>query len=339
MTFWNVGAAGLIDDRIWPQLAGWQACPVIKIAAASDSSTPLLNRAHDTLGVPRLYSSWQEMLWREDIQILHVGLEPANRVELVETAASRGIHVMMDGPMAASLDQAERMLSAARSHGTKLFVSWPTAFNPAAVHAAQLARDEAIGPVIQVSSRVAHGGPASGRWSPLHAEWTQDAREAGAGAIMEGCSQGVQLCRVIIGLPSSCTAVAEKLAGGAAGVDDTAVIVLRYTAALGIAEASWLQPYEETLPEIVIRCRAGSLLVTGQSLHLARQETPAPIAIPVPPLQEGAETAAEAFLSFLLRDLEIDEFCNPQVARDTQEILEAGILSAETGRVVRLPLR
>ena len=204
MALWSVGAAGLVDDRIWPHLAAWQSSPDVKIAAASDSSAPLLSRAHDTLGVPHLYSSWQEMLWREDLRILHVGLEPANRADLVEEAASRGIHIIMDGPMAASLDQCERMLTAVRKHGVRLFVNWPAAFNPAVVHAAQLARDEAIGPVVQISSRSAHGGPASGRWSPFHTEWIQDARDAGGGAIVEGCSHGAQLCRAIIGLPGSC---------------------------------------------------------------------------------------------------------------------------------------
>ena len=52
----------------------------------------------------------------------------AHHADVVELCVPRGIHVMVEKPMAATLEQADRMLTAARKAGTVLMVNWPTAW-------------------------------------------------------------------------------------------------------------------------------------------------------------------------------------------------------------------
>jgi len=55
----------------------------VRVIAAADPDPTLLAHARDSLGIRRLYPSWEEMLAKEDVQYLQVNLSPNRRVDLV----------------------------------------------------------------------------------------------------------------------------------------------------------------------------------------------------------------------------------------------------------------
>ena len=79
--------------------------------------------------------------------------------DVVAEAAARGVHVMKEKPMAATLGLAERMATTAARHGSRLMVNWPTNWWPSLHHAKKLVDEGQIGRVWQVYHRVGHGGP------------------------------------------------------------------------------------------------------------------------------------------------------------------------------------
>ena len=82
--------------------------------------------------------------------------------DVVEDAARRGVHVMKEKPMAASLAIAEGMATTAARHGVRLMVNWPNSWSPAIQHLKTLVDDGAIGKVWQIHHRAGHGGPPQG---------------------------------------------------------------------------------------------------------------------------------------------------------------------------------
>ena len=60
--------------------------------------------------------------------------------------------------------------------------------------------------------------------------------------------------------------------------------------------------------------------------------------IEAPPLPPGRRNGPEYFVNAILNDTPIEDPCSPQMNRDVQEILEAGILSVQSGCATRLPL-
>ena len=55
-------------------------------------------------------------------------------------------------------------------------------------------------------------------------------------------------------------------------------------------------------------------------------------------LRRGARNGAEYFLNCLRKRKPVEGYCNAQVSRDAQEILEAGLRSSNKGRAIDLPM-
>jgi len=330
---WNIAVAGLADDRVWPILEDWQACPGAIICAAADPREDLRWRAHHVLGIPRLYASWQEMIVREDIHFLQIGVSPRSRPELVANAALRGAHCLLIGPMAASIEGAEQILAARREHGISILVHWPAGFNPAVVHAIRAVEEQLIGSIRQVWARISH----SPDWSPACRAWMSEPRESGGGVVAETISRGANVCRLAIGMPEAVMATTVRTTRDQAETADTAAVTLSYPNAMGLIEGDWTGGLDEGIPDLVLRGSQGALIVMGRRLDLVREGSR--LELPVPPLTEDTESPAAALIAAALSGDEIHGLCNPVVGRDTQEILEAAVLSIERGQRVRLPLR
>lgn len=128
----------------------------------------------------------------------------ARGAEVVRQAAARGVHVMKEKPMAASLALAEQMTATAAKHGVRLMINWPNNWYPAIHHAKRLVDDGAIGRVWQMHHRSAHGGPPP---DYQHLEpvarvgwgWLIERGRNGGGAAIDYCCYGAVLSRWLLG--------------------------------------------------------------------------------------------------------------------------------------------
>ncbi len=71
---------------------------------------------------------------------------------------------------------------------------------------------------------------------------------------------------------------------------------------------------------------------------LATRENEDGIEVNVPALPEEKRSATAYFLDCIANDKPIQGMCSAEVSRDAQEILEAGLISAQQGSAVSLPL-
>src|SRR5262245_2157756 len=111
---WRVGVASLVHDHVWNELKKWTALPNVEIVAAGDVNQDLRDKSKAEWDVPHIYSSWQEMIAKEDaLDIVQATSENSVCADIVEACAVKGIHVISEKPMAATLDQANRMVKAA----------------------------------------------------------------------------------------------------------------------------------------------------------------------------------------------------------------------------------
>ena len=73
-------------------------------------------------------------------------------------------------------------------------------------------------------------------------------------------------------------------------------------------------------------------------LLLATREHEEGIVVDVPEPPAELRSATAYFLHCIANDLPVEGICSPEVGRDAQEILEAGLLSATHGEAISLPL-
>ena len=71
-------------------------------------------------------------------------------LEVVEEAAPRGIHVMVEKPLAVNLEHARRMEELAKKHNIHLLTNYETTWYPSTQKAKALVQEDAIGSVRKV---------------------------------------------------------------------------------------------------------------------------------------------------------------------------------------------
>jgi len=166
---------------------------------------------------------------------------------VVEACAPRGIHVMVEKPLATNLKDAERMYTLAKKYHIHLLTDYETSWYPSTAKSFQLLTDSNfIGGLRKVVVHDGHQGPEEIGCSKEFLEWLTDPIRNGGGAIMDfGCYGANLMTYLSRGQePISVTAVTRQFKPEVyPKVDDDATLVLSYPGFIGIIQASWNWPF------------------------------------------------------------------------------------------------
>ena len=337
MAKYKLGVAALVHDHVWGELRKWKAIPDVEIVAAGDVNPPLLQRVKEEFGVRRLYNSWQEMIEKEDLDIIQAASENSIAADIVEAAAAKGIHVISEKPMSARLEQANRMVRAAKEAGTILMINWPTAWSPAVNKMMDMIKSGDIGTPFYFKFRSAHNGPKEIGCSEYFWRWLYDEEKNGAGALMDYCCYSADMNAYLFGLPKEVTGFRAVLIKDYPLPDDNAIILMKYDRAFGVAEACWTQPTKYITPNPICYGTEGALGILEGKVLLLRPGRDIEEITPEP-LPEGRRNGPEYLIHCLETGEKPEGMCSMEVSRNAQEILEAGLISADTGKSIKLPL-
>ena len=267
---YRIGVIGFAHMHINHLIERFAAHPQAELVACADTPAlvPELRAAHytrawnlrhalDDLGVPKSYDDYHEMLEQEKIDIVICCAENAQHPAVVEACAQHGVHVIIEKPMAASLQDGLQMARTARAAGIELIVNWPTTWQPASHKAKELIDSGAVGRVLTVKFRGGHLGPlGSGVSHPGGDEnnqalprklsgvergatwWHQSA--AGGGVMLDYCCYGSLVARWLVGEPATAVvAMRANLNSQWGDAEDNAAMIVRFPQAMALCEASW----------------------------------------------------------------------------------------------------
>ncbi|MBX6773642.1 MAG: Gfo/Idh/MocA family oxidoreductase [Chloroflexi bacterium] len=310
-----------------------------------------LRQAHEKVGIPRVYQDYREMLDKERFDLVIFCPENARHGEVAEAIAAHGAHMLTEKPMAATLSEALRMYRAAQAHGVKLFINWPSTWNPAVRKAKQLLDDGAIGELWEVKWRAGSLGPLShGSTHPgidgtiqeiteveKGATWWHHA-DTGGGALLDYCCYGACLSRWYVGQPAvAAFGIRANFASQYGDADDNAVITVRFPRALAILEATWSCVDHGVPTGPILYGTRGTMVVerhgSEQVVKLIQGRGAEPRYIPGDPLPEGRRTLAEEIIHHLETGEPVHDTLDARFNLDAQAILDAGIRSAESGKL------
>ncbi len=337
----RVGIIGLVHDHIWDNLPALKAHSGAKIVALSDPNPELVERFTKEYSCDKIYEHYDELLREEQLDAVYVYESNRMGADAAQLALSMGIHVLIEKPMASTLEEADAMLAASRTSGARLMVNWPLAWWPQLQHAMHLAKTGEIGRIWQVKYRAAHAGPKELGCSDYFCHWLFDEEDNGGGALMDYCCYGALLARAILGMPTRVTGIKGRLCKEEIVVEDNALLALTYHDAMATAEGSWTQIDKMTAYTTVIYGTDGTLMIEPRDdgkLLKATRDNPEGEAITVPNLSEEQSNTAAHFLHCLSTGEAFNTLCQDRICRDTQEILEAGKIAAEEGESVSLPM-
>jgi predicted dehydrogenase len=166
---------------------------------------------------------------------------------VVEACAPRGIHVMVEKPLAVSNEHAGRMSTLAKKYNIHLLTNYETSWYPTTVKSYQLLNDSnKIGSVRKAVFHHGHQGPKEIGVGPEFLEWLTDPVQNGGGALIDfGCYGANIMTYLTKGeQPISVTAVTRQFKPAIyPRVDDEATIIVSYPSSQAIIQASWNWPF------------------------------------------------------------------------------------------------
>ncbi|MFN6321061.1 MAG: Gfo/Idh/MocA family protein [Bacteroidota bacterium] len=168
-------------------------------------------------------------------------------LSVVEACAPKGIHVMVEKPLATTVADAEKMVGLARKHKILLLTNFETSWYPTTDKSFALTRDTSfMGAIRKVVVHDGHEGPKEIGVSKEFFEWLTDPVQNGGGALMDFGCYGANLMTLLMNgsMPLSVTAVTSQFKPHIyPKVDDEATIILQYPGAQCIIQASWNWPF------------------------------------------------------------------------------------------------
>ncbi|HDK17127.1 MAG TPA: Gfo/Idh/MocA family oxidoreductase, partial [Nitrospirae bacterium] len=184
-------------------------------------------------GVPH-YRDMDEMMEKEPVDVAVVLTESGLHAEHVINLAKHGRHIMVEKPMALTLDSADAMIQACDRNNIKLFVIKQNRFNVPVVKLREAVEAGRFGKLVMGTVRV--------RWSRDQAYYDQDpwrgTWEMDGGVLSNQASHHVDMLEWMMGdvesvFAKSMTALVDI------ETEDTAVVLLKFrNGALGIVEAT-----------------------------------------------------------------------------------------------------
>ena len=177
-----------------------------------------------------------------------------NHLAAVEACAPRGVHVMVEKPLAFTNDDARKMQELATKNKIYLLTNYETSWYPTTEKAYRLVTDsEYVGNIKKVVFHHGHQGPKEIGVNPEFFEWLTDPVENGGGAIVDfGCYGANLMTYLMHGQdPVSVTAVTQHFKPAIyPKVDDEATIIVTYPTAQCIIQASWNWPFSRKDMEV-----------------------------------------------------------------------------------------
>ena len=96
------------------QIPGFRNCTGAKIVAIASGRRERAEAVAKEFDIPHVAPDWQELVSRDDIDLVSVVTPPATHMPITIAAVENGKAVLCEKPMAMNVDEASRMLDAAR---------------------------------------------------------------------------------------------------------------------------------------------------------------------------------------------------------------------------------
>lgn len=337
----RIGVAGLTHGHVhWILNRAYDGD--IEIVGVAESNRALAEKLLNQYNLPLslLYTSLDEMLDKAKPMAVTAFGNTFDHLRVVQACAPRKIHVMVEKPLAVSLDHAKQIEALAKKYSILVLTNYETTWYGSNQKIEELFRaQKPLGKVRKVVVHDGHEGPKEIGVGPEFLEWLIDPVKNGGGALMDfGCYGANQITWLLNGeRPLSVFAVTQQIKPHIyPKVDDEATIVLVYAQTQGIIQASWNWPFGRKDMEVygesgyLIADRQGSKIKTAEDKpeeSVVSSSLPKPYHDPFAYLSAAVRNEIEV-LPYDLSALENNMM--------VMEILEAAKTSAKTGKVIFL---
>ena len=262
-----------------------------------------------------------------------------DHLSVVEMCAPKGIHVMVEKPLAVSYAHAQQMAALAREHEIQLLTNYETSWYGSNQRAYEVAIEEGkLGDLRRMVFHTGHPGPIEIGCNAEFLEWLTDPVLNGGGALTDFGCYGANLATWFMKgkTPHTVTALTQQIKPDLyPKVEDEATILLAYDQAQVIIQASW--NWSHSRKDMEVYGKHGYLICkNGEDIIIMENEEDGPAESKASPLPMGIHDP----FAYLNQVVKQDELPTPFSVSSLEnnlivmQILEAAKYSAAKGESV-----
>ncbi len=340
----KVGVAGLIHGHV-----GWVLNKAktgdVEIVGIAEPNQALAEKLSKQYGfsMSLVYPSLDEMLAKTNPEAVTAFNDIYGHMEVVEKCAPKGIHVMVEKPLAMSYDHAKRMKALADKHKIFLVTNYETTWYATTQETLTKAAAGDLGTLRKVMVNDGHQGPQEIGVGKEFLDWLTDPKLNGAGALIDFGCYGANLLTHLMSneRPLSVTAVTQtNKPDKYPKVDDEATIIVKYPDTQGVIQASWNWTFSRKDMEVfgtqgIIKTVDGLRM----SIRMKQEEPEQPMTLE--PMKTPFNDPFDFLTALIRSETKLNETVQGRLSSLENnmvvvEILDAAIRSSKEGKTVVL---
>jgi predicted dehydrogenase len=337
----RLGVAGLSHSHVQPLLRNLKRDD-IQIVGIAESDTALSNRYAKRYGIDKnlIYTSLDEMLEKTKPEGVITFTSIFDHLKVVEACARRGIHVMVEKPLAVTVQHAKTMTELAKKYGILLLTNYETSWYPSNYMGAEIIEKGELGKLRKIIVYDGHKGPKEINVNREFLDWLTDPVLNGGGAVKDFGCYGADLITWILKGERPVSVFAELKQYKPETypkVDDDATIILSYPTMEGVLFASWNWPFNRK--DMHVYGTKGYIFIDDQqTIRYRFDERTKENTMKVPDTKAPFTDPFTFFASAIRGTTKVakTDLSSPEVNLVVVEILEAARESQRTGKKIIL---
>src|SRR5579859_3545603 len=336
----RVGIVGLVHGHVHGFLGASLHSPEIQIVGVAEPDARLLSQAGARYGLDRslLFADLEGMLAKAHPEAVLVYTNTYDHLRVVEICARHGVHVMMEKPLAVSLEDALAIVKAAHAGNIHVLVNYETSWYRSNHAAYDLVHEGALGDVRKVVVHDGHRGPKEIGVQPEFLAWLTDPKLNGGGALFDFGCYGADLMTWLMNgqRPDTVTAVTQQIKPEVySRVDDEATIILTYPKTQAIIQASWNWPFDRKDMEVYGQ-KGYVITVKRDDIRVRRSEDKPEEQLGAKPVPPPYDNELSYLRAVILDGAKEDPLSSLDTNVTVTEILDTARRSAAEGKTIKL---
>ncbi len=220
----GIGILGFAHGHVGTYCDEWKKLPAdqVKLIAGWDHDAHRCRNAAGKFGIDA-ESTAESLLGRKEIQVVVIGAETSLHAELVEKAAAAGKAIVLQKPMALTMAEADRIVSAVDRAGVPFTLAWQMRVDPQNQKMRHMVKDGVLGRIFMVRRR---HGLSSHTWPGFDQTWHVKP-ELNRGMWADDAAHAIDFLYWMLGEPVSVSAEIATLHNPKVP-DDNGIAIFRY---------------------------------------------------------------------------------------------------------------
>lgn len=337
-----IGSGAIAHSHIEGYLQFRDRCKIVAICDLYPDKAEALRKQY---GLDAKVMKEHDGVLQEDVDLISICTPPYTHADIAVDALYAGKHVIVEKPMASSLEECDRMNKAATASGNILSVISQNRFGDGIMKLKQVLASGLAGRIVhaQVDSYWWRGYSYYDLW------WRGTWEKEGGGCTLNHAVHHIDMLQWLLGMPEQVTAVMSNTAHDNAEVEDLSIAILSYPRALAQITSSVVNHGQEQ--QLIFQGEKARISMPWKVVASVSKENGFPevnkaledeinrLADQVPALRY---TGHKGQLDDVLTAIESGSgsvLVTGQEGRRTLELITAIYQSASTGSAVRLPLQ